>query len=143
MLRLSNRTEHLEKEASDLQELQQLLESDVVDFQIIPNCNTLLNNLKVVWKRVKSIEEEQNEWKKLRWTKVDTQHLQNETNKQMENVHNLPDDVFTWDVYVGLHENVSNVHAGLPLVELLANPAMRTRHWKQLVRVTGGALHVS
>ena len=30
----------------------------------------------------------------------------------------------------------------LPLMEDLRNPAMRTRHWKQLVRVTGGAVNI-
>ena len=30
----------------------------------------------------------------------------------------------------------------LPLIDNLSNPAMRTRHWKQLVRVTGGAVQV-
>ncbi len=26
----------------------------------------------------------------------------------------------------------------MPIIEDLANPAMRTRHWKQLVRISGG-----
>ena len=30
----------------------------------------------------------------------------------------------------------------LPLIDDLSNSAMRTRHWKQLVRVTGGAIQV-
>jgi hypothetical protein len=30
----------------------------------------------------------------------------------------------------------------LPLIDDLSNLAMRTRHWKQLVRVTGGAVQV-
>lgn len=30
----------------------------------------------------------------------------------------------------------------LPLIDDLSNPAMRTRHWKQLVRVTGGAIQI-
>lgn len=28
------------------------------------------------------------------------------------------------------------------MIDDLRNPAMRTRHWKQLVRVTGGALTI-
>jgi dynein heavy chain len=34
------------------------------------------------------------------------------------------------------------VQACLPLIDDLSNTAMRTRHWKQLVRVTGGALTI-
>ena len=35
-----------------------------------------------------------------------------------------------------------SLQACLPLIDDLSNPAMRTRHWKQLVRVTGGALTI-
>lgn len=34
------------------------------------------------------------------------------------------------------------IQACLPLIDDLSNPAMRTRHWKQLVRVTGGVVQI-
>lgn len=34
------------------------------------------------------------------------------------------------------------LQACLPLIDDLSNPAMRTRHWKQLVRVTGGVFQI-
>ncbi|XP_070202269.1 uncharacterized protein [Littorina saxatilis] len=138
----SKRLVVLENEAQDLIELQELLEANVVDFTILPSCRHELNNLKQVWETVRVIDDQQSEWKRHRWQKMNTKFLREETNKQLEIVRGLPDDVLTWDVYKGLHESITTIQACLPLIDDLSNPAMRTRHWKQLVRVTGGAFTI-
>ncbi|XP_076457719.1 uncharacterized protein LOC143291635 isoform X3 [Babylonia areolata] len=132
----------LENEAQDLIELQELLEASVVNFTVLPSCRYELNNLKQVWETVRVIDDQQSEWKRHRWQKMNTKFLREETNKQLEIVKGLPDDVLTWDVYMGLHESITTIQACLPLIDDLSNPAMRTRHWKQLVRVTGGAFTI-
>ncbi|XP_052060514.1 uncharacterized protein LOC127700861 isoform X4 [Mytilus californianus] len=132
----------LENEAQDLIELQELLETSVVNFAIIPQCRHELNNLKQVWETVRVIDDQQAEWKRHRWQKMNTKFLREETNKQLDIVRALPEDVFTWDVYMGLHESITTIQACLPLIDDLSNPAMRTRHLKLLVRVTGGTVNI-
>ncbi|XP_064650622.1 uncharacterized protein LOC135502065 isoform X3 [Lineus longissimus] len=142
----------LEGEAQDLIELQELLEASVVNFSILPQyvfhlreleiCRHDLTNLKQLWQTVRMITEQQSEWKLHRWQKLSMKFLREETAKQLEIVRSLADETFTWDVYIGLHESIQVIQATLPLVDDLSNPAMRTRHWKQLVRVTGGALQI-
>ncbi|XP_053409232.1 uncharacterized protein LOC123561373 isoform X4 [Mercenaria mercenaria] len=138
----SKRLTILENEAQDLIELQELLEASVVNFNVLPTCRHELNNLKQVWETKRVIDEQQGEWKRHRWQKMNTKFLRDETNKQLDIVRALPEDVFTWDIYMGLHESITNIQACLPLIDDLSNPAMRTRHWKQLVRVTGGAISI-
>ncbi|XP_052258855.1 uncharacterized protein LOC127863384 isoform X2 [Dreissena polymorpha] len=138
----SKRLTVLENEAQDLIELQELLEASVVDFNTLPTCRHELNNLKQVWETVRVIDDQQDEWKRNRWQKMNTKFLREETNKQLEIVRGLPEDVFTWDIYMGLHESITNIQACLPLIDDLSNPAMRTRHWKQLVRVTGEVVQI-
>ena len=91
---------------------------------------------------VRVIDSQQSEWRRHRWQKMNTRFLRQETNKQLDLVKSLPEDVLTWDVYMGLHESIANIQDCLPLIDDLSNPAMRTRHWKQLVRVTGGAVQI-
>ena len=55
------------------------------------------------------IDEQQSEWKRHRWQKMNTRFLREETNKQLEIVKGLPDDVLTWDVYMGLHESITTI----------------------------------
>ncbi|ESO89558.1 hypothetical protein LOTGIDRAFT_125094 [Lottia gigantea] len=109
---------------------------------LFSRCRYELNNLKQLWETVRVIDEQQSEWKRHRWQKMNTKFLREETNKQLEIVRNLSDDIYTWDVFMGLHESITTIQSCLPLIDDLSNPAMRTGHWKQLVRVTGGALTI-
>lgn len=138
----SKRLSLLENEAQDLVELQELLEASVVDFDILPRCRRALEGLKLTWETVRVIAAEQAEWKRHRWQKMNIKFLDEATMKQKERVENLPNHVKEWDVYAGLVESIVTIQSCLPLIEDLANPAMRTRHWKQLVRVTGGVVQV-
>ncbi|XP_022099208.1 dynein beta chain, ciliary-like [Acanthaster planci] len=132
--------EKLDNEAQDLIELQELLETAVVNFTVLPECRHELRNLKLVWDTVETIQGQQEEWKQESWQKMNTKYLREVTNDQLERVRGLPEEAHYWDVYLGLEDSILVIQACLPLIEDLSNPAMRTRHWKQLVRVTGGAL---
>ena len=50
---LVKRLDTLENQAQDLIELQELLEANVVNFSILPQCRHELNNLKTVWETVR------------------------------------------------------------------------------------------
>ncbi|XP_053311944.1 dynein axonemal heavy chain 9-like [Spea bombifrons] len=140
---LSIEVQILQNEAKDLKELQELLETTVVDFSILTNCVDLLQNLNIVWQRVDSILSEQNTWKKEVWQNMDTEQLCLRTSQHLKLLQSLPDEVQEWDVYKQTLEAVNIMHLTLPLIEDLSNSAMRTRHWNQLVRQTGGMLRVT
>ena len=55
------------------------------------------------------IESQQDQWKRHRWQKMDTEFLRAECDKQLMIVRSLPDDVFAWDVYMGLTESITTV----------------------------------
>ena len=99
----------LELEAQDLIELQDLLETNVVNFDVLPQCHHDLDNLKHVWEMVRIIDAQQSEWRRHRWQKMNTKFLRQETNKQLDMVKSLPEDVLTWDVYMGLHESIATI----------------------------------
>lgn len=86
----------------------------------------------------REIRDKHNEWKSIRWQKVNIKLANEETDKQLECLANLPEDTATWDIVLGTSFDITNVKMCLPIIEEIANPAMRTRHWKQLVRVSGG-----
>ncbi|XP_071959570.1 uncharacterized protein [Antedon mediterranea] len=137
--------EHLDKlenEAQDLIELQELLETAVVNFSILPECRHELRNLQQVWETVQEVDDQQEQWKQESWQKMNTKYLRDATNDQLNMVRSLPEDVQTWDVYLHMQESILVIQACLPLIDDLSNQAMRTRHWKQLVRVTGGILQI-
>ena len=72
-------------------------------------CRHDLDHLKEIWETVRIIDDQQVEWKRHRWQKMNTKFLREETNKQLDIIKDLPDDVYTWDVYMGLHESISTI----------------------------------
>ncbi|CAF0814108.1 unnamed protein product [Brachionus calyciflorus] len=134
----SEKYDSLQNQAEDLKQLQELLESDVVDFGILIQSKATLIILKQTWKTIKDIRTQHNEWKSIRWQKVNIKSAQEETDKQLELLDSLPVEAHIWDCYTGTVADINNIKNCLPIIEEIANPAMRTRHWKQLVRVSGG-----
>lgn len=49
----------------------------------------------------------------------------------------LDKEVRVWDVYLGLESTVKNLLTSLRAVNELQNPAVRERHWQQLMNTTG------
>ncbi|XP_043910785.1 dynein beta chain, flagellar outer arm-like [Protopterus annectens] len=137
------RLKNLQKEAEDLRELQELLEATVADFSILSECQTLVRNLTLMWQCVEAVHEQQDKWKKELWQNMDIKQLYKSTSQQLKFVKSLPAEVHSWDIYDETIEFISDLQLTLPLIEDLGNPAMKTRHWKQLVRLTGGVLHVT
>ncbi|XP_041092529.1 dynein beta chain, flagellar outer arm-like [Polyodon spathula] len=139
----SKQVKSLQREAKDLKELQELLEATVVDFSVLNECHHTVRNLTLLWQKVEVIQKQQTQWKTQPWQDMDTVQLINNTNEQLQIVQSLPREVRGWDIYAGILESVNVIQLTLPLIEDLLNPAMRTRHWKQLVRLTGGQLYIT
>ena len=64
--------------------------------------------------------------------------INQDTDKQLDLLKSLPKETAEWDVVLGTRFEIVNIKNCLPIIEEIANPAMRTRHWKQLARVSGG-----
>ena len=54
----------------------------------------------------------------------------------------MPKDLRHWDAYIELKKWVDDFLGSLPLVQMLAHPSMRSRHWQQLINLTGYHLAV-
>ena len=54
----------------------------------------------------------------------------------------MPKDLRQWDAYQELKLLIDDFVIALPLVQMLAHPAMRSRHWQALMEMTGEHLPV-
>ena len=62
-----------------------------------------------MWKAVRLLGEEQNDWKAHRWHKINTNLLRQETNRQLDALKHLPEESFLWDVYHGLQDSILTI----------------------------------
>ena len=91
------------------------------------------------------------EFNEMQWTDVCGFNDKNESHisvmvKKLEEFQlackKMPKELRAWDAYVELKKTVDDFLESLPLVEQLANPSLRPRHWKALEELTGKTLNV-
>lgn len=54
-----------------------------------------------------------------------------------QDIRSLDKEMRAWDAYGGLENTVKNMITSLRAVGELQNPAIRDRHWQQLMQATG------
>jgi dynein heavy chain len=75
LTQFSDRFQSLQNKADDLRQLQELLESDIVDFEKLIRSKKVLFFLEQTWKAISEIKQKHNEWKTIRWQKVILNYL--------------------------------------------------------------------
>jgi hypothetical protein len=103
------RYNNLQNKAEDLKQLQELLESNVVDFNILNKSKTKLYNLKQVWRLVRDIRNKHNEWKLVNWQRIDIKKINEETDSELNIFNNLAMELQSWDVIEGLKHDTNYI----------------------------------
>jgi dynein heavy chain len=76
------------------------------------------------------------DWKTTPWRKIDVENMDIECKKFAKDVRLLDKEMRIWDTYIQLEANVKNMLTSLRAVGELQNPAIRERHWHQLMTST-------
>jgi len=124
------------KDSAALKELQELYELVPTDFKEIRDSTKEAVLLKQVWDTFQLVDFTFQDWRTTLWDDIDTDYLMDEAKKLKDVVKKLDKKTRVWDVYKGLEDEVANMMVALPLIQLLKSPAMRQRHWKELMVVT-------
>ena len=127
----------IQRDALRLNEMQELFELYVIEYRQIDQCVKETKLLKQVWDMIGMITVTFAERKMTKWDEINVESLQDESKRLSKEIKTLPREVKNWPAYKGLEDAVKNMQTSLPLVEELHSPAMRDRHWKQLMRTTG------
>lgn len=77
-----------------------------------------------------------NDWKTTPWRKIDVENMDIECKKFAKEIRMLDKEMRSWDTYMGLDATVKNTLTSLKAVGELQNPAIRERHWNQLMKST-------
>ncbi|GBG28212.1 Dynein heavy chain 2, axonemal [Hondaea fermentalgiana] len=125
-------------ELDDLRALEELFEVNVSRAAELDEIFSDLALLKRVWDTSKVVDEVFSSWKPIPWDAIDTDGLESEVRRLANLVNSsLPEQVHEWGVFVNLHSRVSNMATTIPLIHELHSPALRDRHWKQVMAITG------
>jgi dynein heavy chain len=123
----------MEKEATNYRLLQQLFELAPMDFKQLKTCREEIVMLKTMWDMSSHVLALFQDWMKTSFKRVDVDTLVEETKQLKKIISAFNANMKSWDSYSGLFNTVNNMLTSLPLVQDLRSPAMRTRHWDQLL----------
>lgn len=75
-------------------------------------------------------------WKQTTWKKINVEEMDQECKKFAKEMRLLDKDMRTWMPYVETEASLKNLMTSLRAITELQNPAVRDRHWFELVSTT-------
>ncbi|XP_017869001.1 PREDICTED: dynein beta chain, ciliary-like [Drosophila arizonae] len=130
-------------EIVELEQRQQTLTESSVLFELqgpdpakIELCRNDLKLSKIMWDFAISIESTINDWKKTPWKKIDIEGMDQECKKFGRELRGLDPSMRTWEPFIFMEASLKNLMTSLRAVTELQNPAIRDRHWVELMQTT-------
>ena len=95
-----------------------------------------------MWDYVFIVRTSIEDWKTTPWLEINVEQMEMDCKKFAKDIRTLDKEMRAWDTYVGVEGTVKNMITSLRAVSELQNPAIRDRHWHQLMQATGVSVEV-
>ncbi|NXN96056.1 DYH9 protein, partial [Rhinopomastus cyanomelas] len=129
--------EQMESAMASIYESAGLFEVTVPDYKQLKQCRKDLCLLKQLWDMISLVNTSLDDWQTTRWVDINVENMDLQCRKFAREIRNLDKEMRAWDAFTGLDSKVKNMLMALKAVAELQNPAIRERHWNQLMYVTG------
>ncbi|XP_032397932.1 dynein heavy chain 9, axonemal [Etheostoma spectabile] len=128
-----------EREAvmASLVESASLFEVTVSEYKQLRQCRREVVLLKQLWDMISVVESSMAAWKMTPWRDIHVEDMELECKRFSKDIRGLDKEVRAWEAFTGLDSRVKNLLTSLRAVAELQNPAIRARHWHQLMAATG------
>ncbi|XP_005407434.1 PREDICTED: dynein heavy chain 17, axonemal [Chinchilla lanigera] len=113
-----------------------LFEVTVPDYKQLKACRREVCLLKELWDMIVMVNTSIDDWKTTKWKDINVEQMDIDCKKFAKDVRSLDKEMKAWDAFVGLDNTVKNMITSLRAVSELQNPAIRDRHWQQLMQAT-------
>ncbi|OWR50188.1 Dynein beta chain ciliary [Danaus plexippus plexippus] len=80
-------------------------------------------------------------WKKSPWKKIDADGMDQECKRFTKDLRQLDKEMRVWEPYLSIEATIKNLMTSLRAVTDLQNPAIKDRHWVELMMATKKAAH--
>ncbi|VDK33899.1 unnamed protein product [Taenia asiatica] len=134
----NSRISQMEEELTKLKRQAQLFEVALPEYRQLASCRREIGLLKTVWDWVFLIRSTIAGWHDTPWRLISVDEM-DLTLKQfsVKDLRRLDKEVRAWPVFLGIEAEVRNMMTSLRAMNELQNPAIRGRHWSQLMSTTG------
>ncbi|XP_033374700.1 dynein heavy chain 9, axonemal [Parus major] len=127
----------MESAMTSIYESAGLFEVMVPEYKQLKQCRKELCLLKELWDMISLVNTSLHDWQTTKWVDINVENMDLECKKFAREIRNLDKEMRAWDAFSRLDSKVKNMLTALKAVAELQNPAIRERHWNQLMQVTG------
>jgi len=96
-----------------------------------------LETLEAIWSMLREWNQSMEEWKFGKFSNMNIEVIETSAQQYGKRVHKLKKEIKGWKVLDSLSEQIEGIKKLMPLIADLRNPAMRERHWTQLMEEVG------
>ena len=114
-----------------------LFEVNIPDYKQLKQCRKEVSILKELWDMITMVDSSMKDWKTTKWREINVENMELECKHFSKDIRGLDKESRAWDAFTGLDSTVKNILTSLRAVAELQNPAIRERHWHQLMQATG------
>lgn len=129
--------EHMESTMATISKSADLFEVNVPDYKQLRQCRKEACQLKELWDTIGMVTSSIRAWEATSWRDISVEAMDLECKQFTRHIRNLDKELRAWDAFTGLESTVLNTLTSLRAVAELQNPAIRERHWRQLMQATG------
>lgn len=129
--------QHMESTMATISKSADLFEVTVPDYKQLRQCRREACQLKELWDTIRMVTSSIHAWEATSWRNISVEAMDSECKQFARHIRNLDKEFRAWDAFTGLESTVLNTLTSLRAVAELQNPAIRERHWKQLMQATG------
>ncbi|XP_029686913.1 dynein axonemal heavy chain 9 isoform X2 [Takifugu rubripes] len=128
-----------EREAvmASLVESASLFEVTVSEYKQLQQCRHDVVLLKELWDMITMVESSIAAWSTTPWREINVEDMELQCKQFAKDIKVLDKEVRAWEAFTGLDSKVRNLLTSLRAITELQNPAIRDRHWHQLMAATG------
>ncbi|XP_077979817.1 dynein beta chain, ciliary-like [Glandiceps talaboti] len=126
----------MEQQMEALQASAGLFEVNIPDYKQLKQCRREVRMLKSLWDMIFLVRSSIDDWKTTLWQDINVEQMEMDCKKFAKDIRTLDKEMRAWDAYGGVESTVKNMLTSLRAVSELQNPAIRDRHWQQLMQAT-------
>ncbi|XP_055973719.1 dynein axonemal heavy chain 9 [Sorex fumeus] len=129
--------QQMESTMASISESASLFEVNIPEYKQLKQCRREVCQLKELWDTIGIVTSSIHAWENTRWRDINVEAMDLECKRFARHIRNLDKKIRSWDAFTGLESTVLNTLSSLRAVAELQNPAIRERHWRQLMQATG------
>ncbi|CAG5099433.1 Similar to DNAH5: Dynein heavy chain 5 [Cotesia congregata] len=132
-----NRFDGMWRKLQTYQSGEELFGLPITDYPELSQIRKELNLLQKLYKLYNDVIDRVSSYYDIPWGEVNIEDINNELMEFQNRCRKLPKGLKEWPAFFALKKTIDDFNDMCPLLELMANKAMKPRHWQRIIEVTG------